>query len=406
MSKRTSRTVAAVIAAATATALAAGSAPAVAGPSSGSISIESPPTEPGTYSRELKAVNGNGDSVSEIIVGDLAGNGPIRTYLLLWTDGALTTLPPLPGGTGGSATGINNSLTVVGTSGTQAGDHPHAARWTAPTTPNTPNTPVELLPLPGDTMAAPAAIGDDGTAVGSSWDASAKHAVAWPPNGAPVALPPLPGDTESAAVAVNSSGTAVGYSYPAGALGSPRAVIWSSDGTAAPLDPPAGFASSGATRITDSGIVIGSGRAGGASTPDHALVWDASGTVADLGAASEAKAVNNAGTVVGRRGGQAARWSVDGTPVPLAPTALTSTATGINDQGVVVGYTSDPPPTRAQFYAQLWNPDGSLGALPPWSPDFPYATPSFVTNSGIVVGELLLRGLAYYGRPFTMRWRL
>ncbi|MFB6893001.1 hypothetical protein ACFCX4_27240 [Kitasatospora sp. NPDC056327] len=107
----------------------------------------------------------------------------------------------------------------------------------------------------------------------------------------------------------------------------------------------------------------------------------------------------------GHRGGQAARWSADGTPLPLAPTALTGVATGINDQGTVIGYTSDAPPARAQFYAPLWNADSTPGTLPAWHPSHPYATPSAISDSGLVVGELLLRGLAGYGRPFLMRRR-
>ncbi|MFE4973830.1 hypothetical protein ACFRAR_17190 [Kitasatospora sp. NPDC056651] len=399
MSKRTSRTVAAVVAAATATALAAGSAPAVADPSSGSITIESPPTEPGTYSRELKATNSNGDSVSEIIVGDFAGGGPLKFDLLLWkSDWSMTSLDPLPGDGGGSVTAMNNNCTVVGSSRSKTGDYrQHAVRWTSP------STPVELPALPGDTAAVATSVGDDGTAVGSSWNASAKHAVAWAPSGTPVALPPLPGDTESEAVGVNSSGTAIGYSYPAGDITSLRAVTWAPDGTVTALDVPAGYVHGSPTRITDSGVVIG--RADTPSGLPHALVWNASGAVTDLGS-GEAKAVNNSGTVVGSQGGQAARWAVDGTPLPLAPTALAGTATGINDQGIVVGYTSDPPPARVQLYSQLWNPDGSLRALPPWSSDFPYSSPVSVSDNGFVLGNALFRGIAHYGRPLSMRWKL
>ncbi|MFI2609757.1 hypothetical protein [Kitasatospora sp. NPDC018619] len=392
MSTRTSRTLTAIVAAATATVLAAGAAPAATVPSPGGFTIEAPPTEPGTYSRELLATNSNGDSVSEVIVGDYGSGGPFRISLLLWkADWSMNTLVPLPGDSRTGAAAINNDCVVVGTSGG------HAVRWTSP------STPVELLPLPGDTSAAPAAIGGDGTAVGTSSNASPKHAVAWPPNGAPIALPPLPGDAESVAVAVNGSGTAVGYSYPAGDVSSPRAAVWGADGAVTALGLPAGLTRGGATRITDTGIGIG--WASDSSGPNHAVVWNASGTVADLGPATTATAVNNAGTVVGDQNGQAARWDADGTPRPLQPTALASHATGINDQGTVVGYTSDPPPARAQLYAQLWAPDGSVSALPPWSPDFPYAMPSAVSNTGIVTGSLLLRGLAHYGLPFSMRWK-
>ncbi|MFE2726146.1 hypothetical protein [Kitasatospora sp. NPDC059327] len=405
MSKRTSRTFAAAVASAAAAALIAVSASAAAAdPDPGAISVGSAPTEPGTYSVELQAANSNGDSVSFVIVGDLTRDENIRTHLQLWkADWSTEALALLPGDAGGHASGINNALTVVGTSLAKAGGQQHAVRWTSP------STPTELPPLPGDTVASPAAIADNGTAVGSSWGAAAeKHAVAWPPSGAPVALPPLPGDTASEAVAVNGSGTAVGYSYPAGDPAARRAVAWSPGGTVTAFDVPAGSTSSGATRITDSGVVIGAGVVigTGGTGVGHALVWNAAGAVADLGAGSEAKAVNNAGTVVGGLNGQAARWAVDGTPSPLTPTTLASVATGINDQGVIVGYTSDPWPARAQLYAQRWNPDGSVLALPAWSVHFPYAMPSFITDSGIVLGELLLRGPAGYGRPLTIRWTM
>ncbi|MFB8174367.1 hypothetical protein [Kitasatospora purpeofusca] len=402
MSKRTSRTVSVVLAVAvsTAAALATSSVPAAAAPYPGSASIQFPSLEPGVYSSEFKAANANGDSVSEVIVGDLSRGEYIRTFAMLWpVDGRASELTLLPGDVGGSPTGINNARTVVGTSTSPgAGIQGHAVRWSSPSTPS------ELLPLPGDTAATPAAISDNGTAVGSSRGAASVHAVAWPVSGAPVALPPLPGDTESVAVAVNSSGAAVGYSYPAGGIGSERAVVWGPDGTVTALAAPAGYVTSSATRITDSGIIIGTGRPGAPTGADHALVWNAAGAVADLGAGSRARAVNNGGTVVGNLGGQAARWSADGTPLPLAPSTLTSVATGINDQGAIVGYTSDPPPARAQFYAQRWEPDGSVTALPEWASVYPYSTAYFITDSGIVVGELMLRGLAGYGRPEVLRW--
>ncbi|MFE6870215.1 hypothetical protein ACFVFS_27135 [Kitasatospora sp. NPDC057692] len=116
--------------------------------------------------------------------------------------------------------------------------------------------------------------------------------------------------------------------------------------------------------------------------------------------------MNNAGTVVGSAGGRAARRAVDGTPQPLDPTALPSVATAVNDQGLVVGCTGDPPPARAQFCAQRWNPDGSRFALPPWSRDVPCSAPSFVTDTRIVLGSMFPRGIADYGRPFPVRWDL
>ncbi|MBD0671964.1 hypothetical protein [Streptomyces sp. CBMA156] len=401
MSQRTSRTAAAVVAAATAAALAMASTPAVADGPSPAYTFEWPsPVEPGTYSDEFKDANDNGDSVSELIVGDYEHGGPVRVHAELWTaDGLTRRLPLLPGDIFGRPVGLNNSRTVVGTSVPSSGSPAHAVRWTSY------DTPAELLPLPGDTAASPTAISDNGTAVGTSGTATSTHAVAWPPSGTPVALPPLPGDTESAAVAVNSTGTAVGYSYGAGGITSQRAVAWSPDGTVTALAVPAGYLSSNATRITDSGIVIGRGRPGGPPVAGHALVWNAAGTVADLGPGSTANAVNNTGTVVGGQSGQAARWTVDGTPQPLAPTALEGVATDINDLGVTIGYTSDPPPARAQHYAQLWNADGTLDTLPVWHPSFPYSVPSAITDSGLIVGARILRGNANYGKPLLMRWR-
>lgn len=196
------------------------------------------------------------------------------------------------------------------------------------------------------------------------------HALLWSGTAASkVDLHPPTGFTESYAFGVSTI-QQVGHGVTD--TGASRALMWS--GTAASrvvLHPPTGFTESWANAIYDNRQVgYGYGSATGDNT--HALLW--SGTAAsgvDLNPAgytfSEALAISSAGQV-GSASGPAtvnsahAFWWKDtaASAVDLHPLLddlgvefITSSATGISDNGTIVGYALD---AELNSYAVMWTP--------------------------------------------------
>jgi probable HAF family extracellular repeat protein len=115
--------------------------------------------------------------------------------------------------------------------------------------------------------------------------------------------------------------------------------------------------------------------------------------------ATSAVAINNHGVVAGYTYEvspghfiEAVTWSAAGTTAVVLPAVgganLRSSAYGINDRGVIVGYSQSGAgaPTNYPFHATLWGPGATaptdLGALPGGE----YSRANGVNAAGVVVG--------------------
>jgi len=255
----------------------------------------------------------------------------------VWSNGAVISLPPLPGDGGAFAQSINNSGQVVGYSCSSSIDGSnvrHAALWSN-------GTVTELGPLPGGATESQAqSINNSGQVVGYSYNTSGSvfpEATLWS-NGAVTDLGNLGGTPASSyAYSINNFGQAVGKDN-----GSWHAVLFS-NGRVTDLSLPGGNGCV-ANSINDSGQAVG------AECGDIHAVLFSNGTVTDLGtlpgdAVSEAMSINNSGQVVGFSSSNTLSRAVifsNGAATDLnslvnAPGWVLSTASGINSAGQIVG---------------------------------------------------------------------
>jgi uncharacterized membrane protein len=181
----------------------------------------------------------------------------------------------------------------------------------------------------------------------ATWDARAKI---WR------ALPrPFP-NTNASARGMNEDGDVVGSSGG-------RAIVWRG-GQAVVLPPPNPQDYCGAYAINNAGDVAGWCYQANASHT-VAVVWDDSGPRILWGNPGDdgtfARAINDAGEVVGTERGAALLWGLDDKkPLELAPVGV---ANGINNLGVSVGFVGVNGGTTR---ATVWNADGQavdLGLL-------------------------------------------
>lgn len=130
--------------------------------------------------------------------------------------------------------------------------------------------------------------------------------------------------------------------------------------------------------INDAGTVVGT--AYDSSGQAHGTIWSASGTT-DLGAGSYAMAINGEGEVVGGNGN--AFTVVNGQLQSLgsAPGMNWSAAYAVSNTGMVVG---DGQLSNGTFRAVAWNPNGSITVLGTLGGTRSQATG--VNDSGEVVG--------------------
>lgn len=242
-------------------------------------------------------------------------------YGFRYANGAMTPLPPFPGGLNSYAAAVNNRGEIVGWAENGVVDPTcnnalqtlqfRAAMW-APD-----GTMTELPPLPGDATSAATAINARGQVVGISGpcgiavgSVSAAHAVIWQ-NGVPTEIPNLGGHAWNTPAAINNSGTVVGFSLPAGQDGTRNfeAFLWTQAGGLVRIGKLPGDIRSEALGVNENNQVVGLSRGGPHGR--RGFIWQ-NGVMTDLNT-----------------------MTVSGSPYVLL-------ANDINDRGEISGELFDP----------------------------------------------------------------
>lgn len=345
-------------------------------------------TATGPHSATVVGVAGGRVSIMATIgsVADSLGltvvplQAPLRAFVWSAVTG-MVPLQPLPGESESIATAINDVGTIVGSSAD------HAVRW------DPSGRAEDLGTLRGGASQANG-INNKGQVIGWSLDASgARRAFLWTEAGGMVNIGTLPGDLASDALAINDNGVVVGLS--SSSLGS-RPFRWTIERGMEALATLAPFSGAFASAINDVGIIVGtSSFPGEGYFNSRSTLWKPDGTRDELGTCrnqngdpdcvTTAYGVNHNADVVGRMEGNAVRWVGGGSVAVLTtlPGARFSEARGINNAGTVVGYliSDDITPMRAF----LWTESGGmkdLGVLPGTT----YSSASAINNVGQIVG--------------------
>ena len=289
---------------------------------------------------------------------------PLAQVVIDGLDVSITGPKDLTGGSSGMSNWpeeINASGQIAGTRSPTLGlQNPDAIRWSAS------GSATVLHKASPDGQAWAKGLNDAGVVVGADNEVEPGggfilHPMRWNPDGSFVELPSAPGGVWQQADAINNRGVIVGYAQRADL--STRAIRWDAQG--AHLLETRVCCYDAAAAINDSGTVVGY-----VSTPQVAPAkWSRSGALTMLALPPGdnfgfATAINNRGQIVGGAGfvegpnitHHAVIWAADGTPsvLPFSESSEddATSATAINDHGVIAGMVEDPA-----------SPDGMLPVL-------------------------------------------
>jgi probable HAF family extracellular repeat protein len=254
-----------------------------------------------------------------------------------WSNGTMTDLGLMPGGTFSEAFGVNDAGLVVGTASDASGNF-HAIVWQG-------GQMTDLGFLSGGNQAVAMAINSNGVIVGYAFDSSNNsHAVIWKPQ-----------DDDSGTYSVTDLGTFAGTQAQAVAISNTDMVVGSytdvsgnshgftwSGGVETDLGDLGGGQSFG-EGVNSNGVVVGQSMTSGGDF--HAFMWQA-GQITDLGvlagSMSGAFAINDSGEIAGESSASdgtshAVMWQ-NGAINDLGSFAgENSFASGINASGQIVG---------------------------------------------------------------------
>ena len=191
------------------------------------------------------AINNSGQVAGFSYYNDLL-NQYEDTQAFVYSGGASTLLPFLPGGADSQATGINDSGQVVGWSATASGKN-EAFLYSGG---------VMTGLLPGYVASVANGINNSGQIVGAVTDSSGHTQAFLYSGGVMTGLGTLPGYAWSAATAINNKGQIVGYAVDAS--GQKEEAFLYSGGVMTGLGAPPGYTNSAATAINNRGQIVGS----------------------------------------------------------------------------------------------------------------------------------------------------
>jgi probable HAF family extracellular repeat protein len=293
---------------------------------------------------------------------------------------AISVLPPLPGGVFSQAHAINDRGEVAGVSNGQFHGQ-RATLWEN-------GTPRNLGILDGALTSVATGINSHGQVAGFSLATGGDKAWLWDEAGGMRDIGLLPGATGCQAHGINDDAQVVGWCATSEGR---RAFLWTA-GTFTDLGTLAN-SSAEARAINDAGQVAGLSFARVPIGNFHAFRWQ-DGEMYDLNLSvtptdlrmtvSEGYALNRHGHVAGQGSRRAAVWPGDRDSwidLGLPDGADFSYATGINDAGLVAGYSVRVSGTVNR--ALLWH-EGQMAELPTLGTNYHQALA--VNNHGVVVG--------------------
>lgn len=278
----------------------------------------------------------------------------------------------------------------------------------------------------GGTGSTTESVNDSGVAVGYSYTDKfltegtnqIRRAFIWDKVNGMRALGSLGGDgTQDDASAINNAGTVVGYAAIAPDISGKsylHAFIYDSAGGMRDLTPGKAY-NSKATALNDNGDIVGGAEIG---TPDattgvpaeHAVKWDSKGVMTDLGtlggSTSEARGINNAGTVIGfgllstkNAGGGYDRHSfvwdsasgikdIGVPPITIAGNERFTfvTANSINNKGEAVGFCTIALDNFSSVqFSFIWDSKNGIRSLHD-AFGISFGAQAFVNNDGGLIG--------------------